>query len=209
MAKRKTKKPVPQKKAVNPPRQSMKKAAAKSPAKKPIRKSIKVLRERKNLYNKIYRRRQKLEELKRFKGRKKISKDPKEVAKVNAQLRKVNAQVIHLKGNVREANKRIGVKAKAKPSREQVKAQSEAEVSKNFLLDPGSPYIVWEAWRHFDKQIDNPEWKWFIMNGRRISASNKAEIEFAAQDMWGDGDYQDYFEVSFNPSTKTIKYEKK
>lgn len=42
-----------------------------------------------------------------------------------------------------------------------------------------------------------------------MSAANKSEIEFEAQIMWGDGNYEDDYEVWFNPATKTIKYEKK
>lgn len=174
----------------------------KSVAKKPAPRNARERRLRQNLYNKVYRRRLKLEKLKRTRKKEKLPE-------VNKQLKKLNSQIIHIRGDIRDKNKKIGVRQKVRPIREKKKGPTEVETAGSFVKDPNSPYIVWQAWRHFDEQMANPSWKWFIMNGKRMSADNKAEIEFEAQIMWGDGNYEDDYDVWFNPITKTIKYEKK
>lgn len=165
------------------------------------KRSKKKIRERKNLYNKIYRARKKLEKLRKSRRKDKTT--------VNAQFKKVNSKIIHLRNELREKNKQLEVKVKKKFTREELKIV-ELAPTKNFETDPGSPYLLWEAWRNFDAQISNLRWEWFIINGRRMSTKDRPEIEFEAQKMFGEGDdYEFYYEVSINPDTNTIKYDKK
>ena len=197
MAKKKSapkKKTIPKKQS--PKKQSPKKSKRSITLKK-NRLRKKNLNARQSLYSKIYRRKLQLKKVKRKKD-------------VGATAN-LSSEIIHLRTEVKKVNRKLGVKKKLRPDLQKIerklKKQVAEEKESDYIIEP-KPYTIWEARRHIDKQIWNTAlWDYIIIDGKKISTSNPIAIEIAIAEKWADVDSEDAMTISYNPSTKTLRYD--
>jgi hypothetical protein len=50
--------------------------------------------------------------------------------------------------------------------------------------DPANPYAIWEAIKKLHEDLDNGEFKYVIINGKRFSTNNPDEILLEASEFW-------------------------
>lgn len=197
MAKPKQKKKVSSRKRNIPVRKKTKNISPKEVRLRKKRKKLKELkRERHALHNRIYRRRQKL---KSFKSEEELD-----------TARRIVTQISTLQKNLGAINKKLGVPPKKILTDEQkgkIVEQRQEEVSANFEIDP-TIYTKWEAQGHFDKQIESPKWKWFIIDGKRLNTNNIMDIDFEMDEFISKLTSRDGVLVFYNTTTNTVKYEK-
>lgn len=169
------------------------------PKKKPV-KQIRVRRKKHAIQSKIYRRKLKLKEFKK-KGE-------------MAPFRKISRQIMELRGGIKELNKKLGIKSKPKPDLAKIKADLKkahdkisTEDRKEDYIEDSTPYAVWQAHTHVNKQIWNTRWKWIIVDGKRFSTKEEIRLEANIADAFSAFDSNDVITISYNPKTKTLRYE--
>lgn len=161
------------------------------------KKQNKLRQQRHSLYSKISRRKKKLKKLKR--------------AGDITSHKKVGNQIMHIRREVSAINQKLGVPGATVAPKKVIPAassssSSSAPASKDvWITDP--PYTKWQAMENFDKNIWSKKWKWFIIDGKKLSASDPLAVEFEASNLWSRTGSKDVFIISYNPKKKTIKYE--
>lgn len=153
----------------------------------------KVRDQRSPLYSKIYRLEEKREKLK-----KKQDVDG---------YRKLTNKILHLRSDIVHKNRQLGIKAKPKPDKKKIKEEASEDLSADYILEPATPFTKWETMDHFNKNKWLSKIKWFILDGKRMSATYIKNIEIEALDLWAKTGSPVVFAISYNPKTGTMKYE--
>lgn len=124
------------------------------------------------------------------------------------ELERLTYQVLKLEGNIDALSKQLGLEIKTTPVEDYQPSDEEDEAG--YLEDPANPYTIWQAIAQLDKDEESGNFKYFIINGKRLSAESVINITLESSKFWRSlkKPQTDTPRVnrSFNLTRETVKY---
>lgn len=126
------------------------------------------------------------------------------------QLEKLSYKELKLLQQIDKINESLGAKLN-KTDVEAFDVSDYEDDPSGYVIDENSPYAIWEAVKQFHIDLENPNWKYIVINGTRYSTKNKIELIAEASTFWIDTKTQiggtPFVNRFTNEKKKSVKYQ--